>query len=457
MIQTGISSDFFTKINKIVNYFARTSRGGFLFCSCDKTAVLSEINKIIIERAKLMDLNINELYLSSEDAGQFLHKIRERAKRKPDGIIISNLDELIVLTRDQIIKDINFARDILLGLKVPLLFCVSKENISKFANQAQDLFLRRDRGVIHFSDVPGITKLDEFQAFKTMGSRDSVDFTSLNLKISLLENQLKEAEREKYKPGRIANEIALDLIQLYLDSALVLEANELFNRYKPYFKLENDIKAIKTIAELHTKNCAWEKAFDYYLKAKKILENVGDIRGLARVSSDIGFVHFHRGEMSEALRCYLKCKEINEEIGDTRNLAVSLDAIGSIYRKEGQLDKALENYFESKKISEQADDAAVLAVTLNNIGALYHEKGELDKSLEYYLKSKKISEKIGHGFTLAHTLVNIGFNYYCKEKWNEALDCYLKSKEIYEEIGDKTKLKDINEKIQMIKDHVKSA
>ena len=358
MAQSGTDPDFFAKINKIVNYFARTPGGGFLFCSYESIAVLDEIIETIKYRAEERELNLKEVFLSLEDAEYFLPKIKEAAREKPGGIIISNLDELVVLTKDQIITEINLARDILLGLNLPILFCVSRENISKFANQAQDLFLRRDRGVIHFSNIPGVKIWEQFRKLRGMEYRESVDVNGLNLKIELLENQLKEAEGKKYKPGRIANEIALDLIQLYLDASLVKEAKKLFRKYKSYLNLKDHLKTLKVVANLYRKSSRWGwGALKLCFRRKKIYKQTGDLVGLADTLNDIGMIYIQRFRWNKALEYFIESKNILEQVVETTGL------------------------YEA---------------TLSNIGFAYFLKRESTKALEYYIRAREIFERIGN-------------------------------------------------------------
>ncbi len=308
-LQKEQHSDFFAGINKIVNYFARTSKGGFLFCSHDKTLVVQHIVRTVMERATQKKLNIKELYLNAEDADSFLSEIRALATEKPDGIIISNLDELIVLTKDRIIDNINLSRDILLSLDVPFLFCLTQENISKFANQASDLYLRRDRSVIFFPDPPEETGMDKLKDFHTVEYRESVDFKSLKLKIGLLEKQLKEAEEKKYKPERIANEITLDLIVAYYKAGLLKNADQLFHRYKAYFNLEDHLKTIDIAAILSHSRNRLDEALEYYFKSKALNEASRNEEGIAGALYSIGAVHLSKNDSEEGLKYLFESKK----------------------------------------------------------------------------------------------------------------------------------------------------
>lgn len=390
MSQNKGNPDFFAKINKIVNYFSRTKKGGFLFCSCDNTLVIKQIIHNVIVRSREKNLKIKDLALSSTDAGIFLYQVKAAAKEYPDGIIISNLDEMIILTKDQIITDINLSRDILLDIKIPFLFCMSRENISKFANKAVDLFLRRDRGVIQFPDIPEHPMSVDMKEVFPIKFHKSIDFRDLDLRLRLLYSQLKKAEEKKYNPDRIANEIALDLIDAYIDASLLEKANELFDKYKKYFNLETHMKAITIAAWLYDANSDWDRALEYYFKLKAMHEGSGNMVELAVVLNNIGIVYFYKGEMDKALEYFYKTGELCEREGNENCKGSVLNNIGLIYSVRDELDKALDYFLRSIEIREKMGDVNNLGSTFNNIGGIYSRKGEWDKALEYYRKGKKV-------------------------------------------------------------------
>ena len=224
-----MEASYYANISKIINYFKRTPKNGFLFCACNNALVIKQVNhQIILDN----DLNIKEVYLSSKK-DNFLDLIRKKAEEKPDGLIITNLDELILITKGRIIQNINFAREILIEMAVPMLFWLSETNISRMANNAFDLFQRRDRGVVKFK-LAGDKTLDRFKDNLSPEYRTTQDYKSLEIKIELLKKQLQEAEQKGYAEKRIAFEIVADLIGVYLQAFLRDEAEKLFKQYKNY-------------------------------------------------------------------------------------------------------------------------------------------------------------------------------------------------------------------------------
>ncbi|MCP4352314.1 MAG: tetratricopeptide repeat protein, partial [Desulfobacterales bacterium] len=345
----GINSEqdeFIINLRKITNFFRYTLESGLLFCVCTNQVFVKQINEQIKARTSGLGLNVRELYISPDDIDIFIPIIRQAANENPDGIIINNLDELILVSKGSFLEGINLAREILLDLDIPMLFWLSERNVSLFANKAHDLFRRRDRGVVYFSDLSGSSGMDRFKESYSREYMSSEDYNSLNLKIGLLEKQLGEAEAKQYKEKRIATEIVADLIKLYLKVFLRHEAYALFEKYGKYFEDDN-IKYVDLKADLYYDICMWDKALEFYLKSEKISLEVGDKAGLSQTYNNIGLIYDNKGDWDRALEFYLKSEKIVIEVGDKAGLGPIYNNIGLIYRKKSDWDRALEFYLKS--------------------------------------------------------------------------------------------------------------
>ncbi len=285
------NTEIFAGINKAVNFFLHTHQNGLLFCTCDHFAVIKEINRIIIHRTLMNNCRVQAISLAAADTQNYTEIIRMSMDGDTQGVIITNLNELIVFAGDGVIKDINFEREMLLALNIPILIWLAEENISRFANQAPDLFLRRDRGVIHFPCAEGIAGIDRLQDYYTKEYSESGDYQSLKLKMELLEKQLREAEQNGYNAQRIAEEIAIDLIDIYLAAHLNQEALELFEKYQDQLNLAESDKNIFIAGKLYSRTGEWDKALDFYHRSEEISEKVGDTAGIAITYNNIGLIY----------------------------------------------------------------------------------------------------------------------------------------------------------------------
>jgi len=432
------NADFSGSIARIVNFLRHTHESGFLFCACNNQRLIQEINRQIIEKAKLHELNIRDVYISYDDMDNILVLLRKASQESPNGIIVNNLDELIERTDGRFITDINMGREILIDMGVPMVFWLSEENISRFANQATDLFNRRDRSVVSFSDLSGVpASMERLDGFYELGFKSTEDYNSLKLKIGLMEKQLQEAKKKNYSEERIATEIAADLIELYLGASLYPEAYRLFELYRSYYENVSNVKFINLCGDVYLKKSEWDKALTYFLKYEQICVEVGEKSGLGASYNNIGRIYTKKGEWDKALSYYLKSEQIRIEVGDRTGLGYTYNNIGRIYTKKGKWDKALTYYLKSEQIMIEIGDRAELGITYNGIGLIYRDKGEWDKALSYYLKSEQNSIEVGDWARVGRTYNNIGRIYSEKGQWDKALTYYLKSEYIKIEVGDR--------------------
>ena len=335
-VSTSQDAAFYSSISKIVNFFRRTSQGGFLFCVCNNGELINHINQQIIERARHSDLIITSIYISSTDIDNFLNLVRKATSDKPDGIIINNLDELILISQGAFVQHLNFAREILIELNVPLMFWFSERNISLIANKARDLFIRKDRGIINFIGITGISSLKRLESLYAYDEKGKKQYENVNIKIELLEKQLEEGIKKGYSEKRIATEIAADLIKQYLDVHLIDEAISLFNKYRKYYEESENVKFIKLCAEIYESIYDWDRALEYYLKSEKIIIEVGDRAGLGPTYFNIGTGYQQKGEHEKGAEYIIVASFIAMAMGMRHELSQMSWAIEPILNELGQ-------------------------------------------------------------------------------------------------------------------------
>lgn len=139
----------------------------------------------------------------------------------------------------------------------------------------------------------------------------------------------------------------------------------------------------------------WQTALDYYQRALRIWEEIGNRAGQANTLNNIGMVYNALGQQQMALDYYQQALPIQEEVGDRAGQAATLSNIGTVYNALGQVQTALEYYQRVLPIWEEVGDRAGQATTLNNIGAVYNALGQRQTALDYYLGALTIHEEVG--------------------------------------------------------------
>jgi len=451
MAETSLNTDYYSQIDRIVNYVKRTRQGGFLFYSCNPPSGIVQINRDIVDRAQIKNIIISEIFLSIGDTNNdnFLFNIREILKNKPRAVIIANIDNTVSNSKNQFIKDINNVRDILLSYNTPFLMGMSEKNISKFANLASDLFSRRDRGVIRFKSIPAPSQITPHtQALETREDLQITPLTDIQLKIQLLEEQLKKAESQDYDLKQITGDIVVELLGWYIKASLLDKAHSLFSKYKNDFNLEDHLKSIKTAAEYYLSTAQWDKAIELYLKSRKIYNKMGDKKSLAEVLVKLGQLNENKNDLSASIQFFTESKQLYEELGDIKALAHILNNLGALEFKRKRWDNAQDYFQKSLDIFEKSGDIFNQNITLENIKRAKEKPSETKKDFRHYEpltrnaaavdenKKEEALQMVGGIATPASMYLQLGQIAQQNRDFEEAKRNYLEALKISQEFND---------------------
>ncbi|RMH70858.1 MAG: hypothetical protein D6675_08200, partial [Gemmatimonadetes bacterium] len=152
----------------------------------------------------------------------------------------------------------------------------------------------------------------------------------------------------------------------------------------------------------------YDQALEYYMKAIKIYDEVGDKVRIARTYHNIGVVYQDQQYFEQALEYYNRSRETFEAIGDRYGAAGSYNNIGIVYWLQEEYDQALTYYQKSLAIREAIGDQNGIAHCYSNIADYYHKKGESEKSLEFHRNALNIYEKLKDKYGIARSKLSMG-------------------------------------------------
>ena len=140
----------------------------------------------------------------------------------------------------------------------------------------------------------------------------------------------------------------------------------------------------------HEKAGRLEDAARDYEAARAAAEDTGDRKLLADALLHIGYVHYYRGEMNEALTALQRAYAL----GARRE---ALEHIAHVYAdvKVAQYDRAAEYYRQLLAEYEAAGERENVADTLFNLGSTVERKGDLTAALAWYRRALEAEEKLG--------------------------------------------------------------
>jgi PAS domain S-box-containing protein len=184
----------------------------------------------------------------------------------------------------------------------------------------------------------------------------------------------------------------------------------------------------------------YDRAADFYSRARLLYEAAEDQKGLAETLNAYGLVYWRLSDYSTAMEYILDSCKIRESLKGTSReadiaIAFSYNNIGLIYLDLENYKKAMEYMIKGKKIHESLDNKSGIAIAVNNIAAVYRNQGKYTDALEYYRKALQHNKALGFRHGTAITLNNIGKVYEKMENYNKALDYLKKSLKISKEIN----------------------
>ncbi len=214
---TGMNSasdEYADNLKIAERFFLKTYRSGFLFAVCNDELVQREVNSTLqfLLQGKGKTLHVHT-WQKGDDAVHPLEQLRFLKKSVPNlgGFIFAGLDSALFQNPDLLVQ-LNFGREALSELGIPILFWLSTRTLQRISNEAIDLYSQRVGANLYFEQAAETTDTDNtvrrYVAQETVRSNDNI--SHLDARMKLLQQQLDEAEQQQRDPVVIANEIVLE-------------------------------------------------------------------------------------------------------------------------------------------------------------------------------------------------------------------------------------------------------
>ena len=459
-------------------YFFRHKLFKYIFMVLDDQRILEYLIVNVQVQLEQGGKKILKLPLSEDDhyayrqVKNFLESEKEGAC---DGLIVTGLNALIYRHGAKAIELLNTSRDAFSRFRLPIVFVVNLEILKRIIRGAPDLYNMRDLPDLHFEGT-WATNMDILaSSFRDYSQHE---LTNIDLKIQLLEKQLKRTEAQGAIDDDSLNNLIIPLLILYLEQGNLKKMEPLYQQYikgnehrvkdkevlgryqrksaKPVISKEVDNKYIENRMESRRqfiREGEWDTAAEVTFELESYLTLHGfpqrsiellqelDIEKLNETNQLVtygrmGTLYQHFGEYDKSIAFHQKASEIAQRNNDLENEAVTLHQIGRIYQEKGNYDAALAQYQKAKEILEKIGDIKNISHSFGQIGTIYQLKGDVEAALIQHQKSLEIAEKIGDIKSAAASFHNIGMIYQEKGNYNAALTQYRKSLKIREKIGD---------------------
>lgn len=269
----------------------------------------------------------------------------------------------------------------------------------------------------------------------------------LDLIYTLLEAPESEAEeilaakQELVDAGLLETmrEVAADLTSL----EALEEANRLFDIVgwqlgiykKPLQSKKVRADALLKIGIGQERKSQFRSALDYWQRALKIYQEIGDSQGEADTLHNLGVACDSLGKPTIVF--FQESLAKDRETGNRQGEAASLVSLGNAYRSLGQYQQAISCYNKSLAIAREIGNSQVKAACLGGLGNAYHSLEQYRQEIEYHKQALDIYRKIGDRLGEGNCLNNLGLYYNSIRQYQEAIRLYQQSLSIAQEIDNR--------------------
>ena len=391
------SDSFYLQFRTALRFLSDKTHGAYRFAMADHQEIIPEIVRSLIQVAKENNLTLVELWLKKDNEQDFMTQI---AQVMPcDALVIRNFSQYFYLPHSRSLLDyeametINYSREALLALEIPIIFWIEQESFAKIVHFATDFYSQRMGSSLHFTDKPQgrdeIIRIPESFSFPEDAALD----------IALYESQLAdypEALRVKDVVLPLANAYirqaqptkALELMARFIPDSAILKAEDQLAAADIYFRTGEKTKAQTLLQSLETRTdlspllysrtCfliakvldsdynRFDEAFPYLQKALIHYESLSTTDGntiteLLVLYDDLINRLTEYGKLSEALTYATKMNALAlqgyesypNNVSFKNGLAISYSKLGETHSALGNLEKALTYYEDYNKLEKE--------------------------------------------------------------------------------------------------------
>lgn len=169
-----------------------------------------------------------------------------------------------------------------------------------------------------------------------------------------------------------------------------------------------------------------EAALTTFSEARSLIESdtaVGDAL-LADALRNIGVTHALAGDLDPAIEELEEARRLFEQVGDLRGIGNTCGTLAQCYSGRGESLQALGALQRAQSAFERAGNTFDLGMTLNNTGMVYYEIGEFDQALQVYERGLRLVRGAGNLFAEAAIIAGMAETYRAAGRFEESLAAY---------------------------------
>ncbi|MBA4304162.1 MAG: hypothetical protein C0424_08050 [Sphingobacteriaceae bacterium] len=253
----------------------------------------------------------------------------------------------------------------------------------------------------------------------------------------LLRKQLNAAKGSEaieltIKLAKAYNEVSTDSAIGLMQDLVGSRENQLTPTQKAdaYSVLSNALRMQGRLAE----------ALNEARKAQDLYDLLKDSAGISAVLSNMGTIYYDRSNFQQALDYYLRALKYKEAMGQLNGIASLRCNIGNIYINQKQYEQARIHYEQAQEMFVKVGNRMGIGYTYNNLGVIFDETGELEKAINAYMEAFAIDKELGDKFGMASSYLNLGEIYIKTNQLALANEHLNKSLQLAREIANPTSI-----------------
>jgi tetratricopeptide (TPR) repeat protein len=122
----------------------------------------------------------------------------------------------------------------------------------------------------------------------------------------------------------------------------------------------------------------------YLELARPIYEELGDVRGLGVVLSNLGIHAYYEGRWDESIALYRESGDAKERSGDVIGAVIQVNNEAEILSDQGRVDESIPLFEEMRRVSRASGWAFGVGAALSNLARADARAGRFDEAHEYF-------------------------------------------------------------------------
>ena len=451
-------------LESAARYFTHTVGGAFRFAVTSDELVQRRFNAELqqVLRGKETPVQIHDWSKASPPDMYPAEQLRRLKAAHPEtkGIICIGL-ERAMRESPEMLTLLNFAREALSEVGVPILFWISFRTLPLMSRFAIDLYNQRIGANLYFEHDAESADTDgsamRFIAHETIAANQ--DLRPLEARLKLLEKQFDELKKIQ-SPEKLANDIVLELLKVYVKiPGMTRMVQSLIDEYGGLIDVEKPGRCYD-IATIYEYLGDVQKAERHYYQALQQYRLLAEqnkpswLPNLALTLNNLAVLQWNQNDYDSAEKGYREALAIRRDLASGNSqkylpdVAATMNNLANLQWSRNDYDSAEKGYREALAIRRDLASSHPqtylpdVATTLNNLAVLQWSRNDYDSAEKGYREALGVYRELAASNLqiylpdVAMTLNNLAALQYTRNDFDLAEKGFREALEVYRELAE---------------------